>query len=142
LALTFCCKRKKWACAVLNTRHISGRWGRRHKQLLGDLKEKRGYWKLKDKALHRTLWRLALEKAINLSLDRLQNEWNKWTNERTNERTNEWMNEWIWSELVYFSSYNLSLVYHLDWYIIKKDDLSTTLVITSLFYQKWDYCLF
>ena len=30
--------------------------GRRHKQLLDDLKETRGYWKLKEEALDRTLW--------------------------------------------------------------------------------------
>jgi hypothetical protein len=34
-----------------------GRWGRRRKQLLNDLKGKRRYWKLKEEALDRTLWR-------------------------------------------------------------------------------------
>jgi hypothetical protein len=34
-----------------------GRRGRRRKQLLDDVKEKRGYWKLEEKALGRTLWR-------------------------------------------------------------------------------------
>jgi hypothetical protein len=34
---------------------VTGR--QRHKQLLDDLKEKRGYWKLKEKALDPTLWR-------------------------------------------------------------------------------------
>jgi hypothetical protein len=36
---------------------MSGRRGRRRKQLLDDLKEKRRYWKLKEEALDRTLWR-------------------------------------------------------------------------------------
>jgi hypothetical protein len=36
---------------------MTGRRGRRIKQLLDDLKEKRRYWKLKDEALVRTLWR-------------------------------------------------------------------------------------
>jgi glutamyl-tRNA reductase len=36
---------------------VTGRQGRRRKQLLNDLKEKREYWKLKDEALDRTLWR-------------------------------------------------------------------------------------
>jgi hypothetical protein len=36
---------------------ITGRRGRRRKQLLDDLKEKRRYWKLKEEALNRTLWR-------------------------------------------------------------------------------------
>jgi len=33
------------------------RRGRRHKQLLGHLKEMRRYWKLKEEALGVTLWR-------------------------------------------------------------------------------------
>jgi hypothetical protein len=36
---------------------VTGRRGRRRKQLFGDLNEKRGYWKLKEVALARTLWR-------------------------------------------------------------------------------------
>jgi hypothetical protein len=34
-----------------------GRRERRRKQLLGDLKENRRYWKLKEEALDRPLWR-------------------------------------------------------------------------------------
>jgi hypothetical protein len=36
---------------------MTGRRGRRRKQLLDDLKEKRRRWKLKEEALDRTLWR-------------------------------------------------------------------------------------
>jgi hypothetical protein len=36
---------------------VTGRRGRRCKQLLGDLKEKREYWKLKEEALDSSLWR-------------------------------------------------------------------------------------
>jgi hypothetical protein len=36
---------------------VRGRRGKRRKQLLDDLKEKRRYWKLKEEALDRTLWR-------------------------------------------------------------------------------------
>jgi len=36
---------------------VTGRRGRRHLQLLDDLKEKRGYWKWKEEALRRILWR-------------------------------------------------------------------------------------
>jgi len=36
---------------------IEGRGGRRIKQLLGYLKEKIRYWKLKEEALDRTEWR-------------------------------------------------------------------------------------
>ena len=37
---------------------MTGRRGRRSKQLLDDLKEKRGKWKLKEEALDRRLWKM------------------------------------------------------------------------------------
>ena len=36
---------------------VTGRQGRRHRKLLDDLKERRGYSQLKEKALDRTMWR-------------------------------------------------------------------------------------
>ena len=36
---------------------VTERQGIRHKQLLDDLKEKRGYWKFKEEALGPTVWR-------------------------------------------------------------------------------------
>jgi len=36
---------------------VTGRRGRRHKKLLDDIKETRGYCKLKQKEVHRTVWR-------------------------------------------------------------------------------------
>ena len=45
---------------------------RRCKHILEDLQEKRKYWKLKEEALDRTLWELALEEAIDLLQDRLR----------------------------------------------------------------------
>jgi hypothetical protein len=36
---------------------MMGKQGRRCKQLLDDLKERRRYWKLKEEALDHTLWR-------------------------------------------------------------------------------------
>ena len=36
---------------------VTGRQGRRRKQLLDDLKETRGYWDLKEEALGHTVWR-------------------------------------------------------------------------------------
>jgi hypothetical protein len=36
---------------------MTGRRGRRRKQLLDNLKEKKIYWKLKEEALDCTLWR-------------------------------------------------------------------------------------
>jgi len=41
---------------------VTGRQGRRRKQLLDGLREKRGYWKLKE-ALDRTLCRTCLERG-------------------------------------------------------------------------------
>jgi hypothetical protein len=45
---------------------MSGRRGRRRKQLLDDLKEKRRYRKLKEEALDCTVWR-TFEEATDLS---------------------------------------------------------------------------
>ena len=36
---------------------VTGTLGRRRKQLLDNVKEARGYWKLKEKALYRTVWK-------------------------------------------------------------------------------------
>jgi len=36
---------------------VTGRRGRRDRQLLDDFKKMRGYYKLKEEALDRTLWR-------------------------------------------------------------------------------------
>jgi hypothetical protein len=46
---------------------MTGRRGRRRKQILDDLKEKIGYWKLNEEALDRTYRELALEEATDLS---------------------------------------------------------------------------
>jgi hypothetical protein len=45
---------------------VTGRRGRRYKQLLDDLKEKRGFCRLKEEALSHTLGELALEEAMDL----------------------------------------------------------------------------
>jgi hypothetical protein len=42
---------------------MTGRRGRRRKQLLDDLKKKRGYSKLKEEALGRTVWRTRFERG-------------------------------------------------------------------------------
>ena len=46
---------------------VTGRQGRRRRKLLDDLKERRGYSYLKEEALDRTMWRVALEEALDLS---------------------------------------------------------------------------
>jgi hypothetical protein len=45
---------------------VTGRQGRRCKQLLDDLKETRGYWKLKEEALDCTMWRMCFGRGYGL----------------------------------------------------------------------------
>jgi len=40
------------------------RRGRRLKQLLDDHKETEGYWKLNERGLHRTLWRIHFGRGV------------------------------------------------------------------------------
>ena len=47
-------------------REVTGRRGRRRKQLLVGLKEKRGYWKLKEKAPYQTVCRTRLGEGTDL----------------------------------------------------------------------------
>ena len=37
-------------------------------QILGDVKEKRGYWKLKEEALDHTLWRTGFGKGYEIGV--------------------------------------------------------------------------
>jgi hypothetical protein len=53
---------------------VTGKWGRCRK-LLGDLKKRRRYSHLKEEALDCSMWELTLEEALDLSWDRLLNEW-------------------------------------------------------------------
>jgi hypothetical protein len=46
---------------------VTGRPGRRRRKLLDDLKQRRGYSHLKEEALDRTMWKLALEEALDPS---------------------------------------------------------------------------
>jgi hypothetical protein len=41
---------------------VTVRRGRRRKSILNDLKEKRGYWKLKEETLERFVWRTSFER--------------------------------------------------------------------------------
>jgi len=47
---------------------IEGRLGRRRKQLLDDLKEMRGYCKLKEGALDSTVWRTRFGRRFGLAI--------------------------------------------------------------------------
>jgi len=53
---------------------MKGRRGRRSNQLLEGLKERRGYRKLQEEALDRTLRRTRLEDFMELQEGRLQND--------------------------------------------------------------------
>jgi len=55
---------------------LKGRRGRRRKQLLDDLKETRGYWKLKEEAPDHTLWRSGFGRGSGNCLNPLQAELN------------------------------------------------------------------
>jgi len=46
---------------------VTGRQRRRRTKLLGNLMERRGYSHLKEEVLDRTMWKLALEEALDLS---------------------------------------------------------------------------
>ena len=43
---------------------VTGRQGRRHRKLLGELKERGGYSHLKEKALDCTMWRARFERGF------------------------------------------------------------------------------
>ena len=43
---------------------VTRRQGRRHKKLLDDLKDRRGYCELKEEALDRTMWRNRFARVV------------------------------------------------------------------------------
>jgi hypothetical protein len=45
---------------------VTERRGRRRKKRLDDLKEKRGYWKLKEEAIDHTTWRIRFGRGYGL----------------------------------------------------------------------------
>jgi hypothetical protein len=56
---------------------VIGRWGRRHKQLLNDLKEVRRYWKLKEETQDSTPWRTQFGRGLRTccTTDYITNDW-------------------------------------------------------------------
>jgi hypothetical protein len=56
---------------------VTGRRGRRRKQLPDDFKEKSRYWKLKEEAVGRSLWGTGFGRGYGFVV--------RWTVERTNE---------------------------------------------------------
>ena len=53
---------------------VTGRRGRRRRKLLDDLKERRGYSHLKEKAVDRTMWRSLFGRGFGPVVSRLLNE--------------------------------------------------------------------
>jgi hypothetical protein len=53
---------------------VTKRRGRRRKKLLDELKERRGYFHLKEEALIALCGRIVLEEALDLLSDRILNE--------------------------------------------------------------------
>ena len=51
---------------------LTGIRGRRHRHLLGDVKERRSYGNLKDEELARDRWRTLIEEAIYMSYNTLR----------------------------------------------------------------------
>jgi hypothetical protein len=47
---------------------VKGRRGRKRKQLLDNLKDNSGYWKLKEEALDRSVWRAGFERGYGTIL--------------------------------------------------------------------------
>jgi len=47
---------------------VTGRRGRRRNQLLDDFMEKRGYWKLKEEAQDRNMWRTGFGRGYGLAV--------------------------------------------------------------------------
>jgi len=65
---------------------VTGRRGRRRKRLLDDLKERRGYWHLKEEALDRSKWRARFGRGFGPVV----------------RQTTKWMNECkLWLEIIY-----------------------------------------
>ena len=82
LVINFC-----WTLHVIEEKieggtGVMGRRGRRHKYLLDNLKENRGYWKLKEEALHCTLWSTGFGKGHGSVV------WQTREEKRTTHKTN------------------------------------------------------
>ena len=54
---------------------VTGRRGRRRKQLLEVFKEKRGYWNLKEEALDRTVWRTCFARGYGPVVRQITERW-------------------------------------------------------------------
>jgi len=71
-------------------REVTGRRGRRSKRLLDYLKEKTGYWKLKEEALRRLPWRPCFGRGYGLVRQTTAGKKNEWMDESDDPYTNTW----------------------------------------------------
>jgi len=56
---------------------MTGRREKRRKQLPYELKKKRGYWKLKEEALYRALWRMSFRRTYGRVVKQTKNNFRK-----------------------------------------------------------------
>jgi hypothetical protein len=64
---TYCLLRQVIEGKIKGGIEVTGRRGRRRRKLLDDLKKMTEYRHLKEEAVDRTMWELALEEALDLS---------------------------------------------------------------------------
>ena len=83
-----CCLKHLIEGKIERRKKVTGWWETRCKQLLDDLKEKTGYWKLKEEALDRTPWRTRFGRGYGPVI----------------MQTTEWMNEWM--NVIIFPQYS------------------------------------
>ena len=81
---------------------VTRRWGRRRKKLLDDLKDGRGYYHLKEEALHRTMWRNRFGRGFGPVIRQIT----EWMNEQMKNTVWEFGSYWndndyIWGEAVF-----------------------------------------
>ena len=86
---------------------VTGRWGRRGKKLLNDLKEMRGYWKLKEEALDGTVWRPGFERVCG-PVARETAKWRSGDSLRVISQINPTRCTILFYIFIYFSSLHIS----------------------------------
>ena len=91
--VTFCIENAFYYCIIVwkikGAIDVTGRWGRRRKKLLDNLKERTGYLHLKKEALDRTMWRAGFGRVF----------------EPVVRQTTKWMSEYLQC-LNYYCAYH------------------------------------
>ena len=85
-----CCTKHVIAGKRPERMKVTGRWERRRRQLMDDLKKKRRYRKLKEETLDRNVWRTRCGRGNGPVCLRLQNEWmNEWTGQEIKQASHK-----------------------------------------------------